>query len=241
MEPPPASSPAPVPIALIERAVDPRVVLFHAPGSREAEQFRGLRNSILAMNPEGASRTIVLASSMRGEGATTSTVNLAMALAELAGTRVLVVEANLRDPSLERVLALPHQPGLAELLAERIQISRALRPSLMRHVDVLTAGKPPENPAELLGKGRLKPVLDALKPDYSYVLLDVPPASDYTDASIIARDCDGVVVIVRLEVVPRAMVEQTVQKLRSLGSNLLGAFLVGAETDRPVAIDGASE
>ena len=235
--PHPSKPPAGVPIALVEKAVDPRLVLFHAPASREAEEFRGLRNSILALNPEHDSRSIVLAATARGEGTTVTTVNLAMALAEIAGTRVLIVEANLRAPGLERVLALPHQAGLAELLADRIPISRAIRPSIVRNVDVLTAGNPPENPAELLAKGRLKPVLDALKPDYSYLLVDVPATADFTDASVIAKDCDGVLVVVRLERTPRAVVEQTIQRLRSIGANLLGAFLVGAEGGRRVAVD----
>lgn len=222
-------------IAVVDRAVDPRLVLFHAPASREAEQFRGLRSAVLAMNPDQASRTVVLAASTPGEGSTVSTANLALALAELAGTRVLLVDANLRAPGVESLLALPPRPGLAELLADRIPLDRAIRTTVTRGVDVLTAGTPPDNPAELLAKGRLKPLLDTLKPDYSYILLDAPAAVDYTDASIIARDCDGLILVVRLEVVSKTVVEQTVQNLRSLGANLLGAFLVGVPSGSAIA------
>src|SRR5262245_30730598 len=105
------------PIAIIERAIDPRVVLFHSPSSREAEQFRGLRNSILAMNPDRGHRSIVLAGSTSGEGTTLSAVNFALALAELAGTRVLLIDTNLRKPALDSILALSKDhPGLSDVL-----------------------------------------------------------------------------------------------------------------------------
>lgn len=224
----------PQPIAVVEKAIDPRIIVFHSPASREAEQFRGLRNAILAMNPERASRSVAMAAATAGEGLTTTLINLALALSELEGTRVLVLDANLRDPGVERALGLPHQPGLCEVLQERVSLGRAIRPSLFRSVDVLTAGRVPENPAELLAKGRIRAVIDALKPDYSYLLLDTPPVSDFTDASILARECDGAVMVVRLELAPRNAVEQAIVQMRSLGANLLGAFLVGSRTEGPL-------
>ncbi len=221
----------PVPIAIVERVIDPRLVLFHAPASHEAEQFRGLRNAIFSMNPDRAPRTVLLTAATTGEGLTVTVANLALALSELAGTRVLVVDCNFRKPGVESLLAMSHQVGLAEVLADRLPLHKAIRPTLANNVDVITAGNPPDNPAELLAKGRLKPVLDALKPEYSYILVDSAPASEFTDAHIVARDCDGVVFVVRLETVAKTVVENTMTKLRSLGANLLGAFLVGSSAD----------
>lgn len=215
------------PIAIVERAVEPRIVLFHSPASREAEQFRGLRNSILAMNPENAPRSVAFVGSVAGEGTSTSCINLAFALAELAGTRVLLVDANLRKPSLEQMLSMGSHPGLAEVLQDRVAPGSAIRQTVMKGVDLLSAGRAPENPAELLAKGRLQPLLHALKPDYTYIILDTPPASEATDASLLARECDGVIVVVRMELAPRTVVEQIVGELRALGANLLGTFIVG--------------
>ncbi|MBI3818508.1 MAG: CpsD/CapB family tyrosine-protein kinase [Planctomycetes bacterium] len=228
------------PIAVVERAINPRVVLFHSPASREAEQFRGLRNSILAMNPDRAPRSVALVASTSGEGSSTSCVNLAIALAELAGTRVLLMDANLRQPGLEQILAMPGHPGLADVLSDKYSPSNAIRPTLIKGVDLLSAGRLPENPAELLAKGRLQPLLHALKPDYSYIILDTPPASESTDASLISRECDGVIFVVRLEMAPRTIVEDSVTQLRALGANLLGTFLVGVSGGKSAAIDSAN-
>jgi capsular exopolysaccharide synthesis family protein len=215
-------------VAIVERAIDPRVVLFHSPSTREAEQFRGLRNSILAMNPDRGHRTVVMAGSTSGEGTTVSAVNLAFALAELAGTRVLLIDANLRKPGVDAVLALSKDhPGLSDMLEDRVPLSRAIRPTISKSLDALTAGRSIDSPAEVLARGRLKPLLDALKPNYSYIILDTPPVNEYTDASLIARDCDGVILTIRIDGAPRAVVEQSVSQLRSLGANLLGSFVVG--------------
>lgn len=189
------------------------------------------------MNPERAPRSIALVASERGEGASTCCVNLAFALGEMAGTRVLLVDANLRNPGLDQILGMPEHPGLSEVLQDRFALRNAIRPTLIKGVDVFSAGKRPENPAELLAKGRLEPILHALKPDYSYIILDTPPASESTDASLIARECDGVIVVVRLERAPRTVVEQSVTALRALGANLLGTFLVGVAGGKSAPVD----
>lgn len=235
------TGPAEPTIALVERAIDPRIVLFHAPASREAEQFRGLRNAVLSMNPERAPRSIAMVGSVRGEGTTTTAVNLALSLAEMAGTRVLLVDANLREPGVDHLLAMAQGAGLSEVLEDYASPASAIRPFLTRNVDVLSAGKRVENPAELLAKGRLEPLLHALKPNYSYIIIDTPPASDATDASLIARECDGVIFVVRLDLAPRTIVEQSLAQIRTLGANLLGTFVVGAATSGKVTpIDAAS-
>src|SRR5690606_518914 len=97
----------------IRREEVPMVV---APRSQVAEQFRGLRNSITALNPDGAPRSVVLTSAVRGEGKSVATLNLAVALAELPGTEVLCVDADLHEPSLERYLGLPRRQGFADVL-----------------------------------------------------------------------------------------------------------------------------
>lgn len=227
-------------IALIERAIDPRIVLFHKPASPEAEQFRGLRNSILAMNPERAPRTIAIVGSAHGEGTSTTAINLALAIGEMAGTQVLLIDANLRNPSIDQILALGPNPGLSEVLQDNCSPSHAIRPFLTKSINVLSAGRKVENPAELLAKGRLEPLLHALKPNYNYILIDTPPAASATDASLIARECDGAIFVVRLELTPRTVVEQSLTQLRALGVNLLGTCLVGAAPlGRVVPVDSS--
>src|SRR5262245_13060936 len=111
---------------------------------------------IFVMNLDRALCSVVFCGVLVGEGVTVTATNLAMALAEIGGNRVLLVDANLREPGIESLLGLPQGPGLSELLADRISLERALRKTILKNVDVLTAGRPPESPAELLALGRFK-------------------------------------------------------------------------------------
>src|SRR5688572_28894214 len=93
------------------------IALISEPRGQIAEQFRTLRNSVVALNPEGAPRTIVVTSALRGEGKSVATANLGLALAELPGSQVLLIDANMHDPALEEYLGLPRRQGLSELLS----------------------------------------------------------------------------------------------------------------------------
>lgn len=209
------------------------IAMACAPRSRIAEQFRALRNSIQALNPEGAPRTIVLTSAVRGEGKSVATLNLALALAELPGTRVLLLDADLHAPALEDYLELPHRAGLSELLGGRIGLDRAIRATSVPNVSLLAAGELPLNPTELLGSERMRTVLAACKQRFSYILIDTPEASTISDAALLGAVADGIVLVVRLGSTPRHVVEQTYNMLETMGGNVLGTCLTGA----PIAED----
>ena len=201
-------------------AVDPR--------SQIAEQFRVLRNSIVTLNPEGAPRTIVVTSALRGEGKTVTTLNLALAMIELARTHVLVVDADLHSPSVERYLNLPRRQGLSELLRGECSIDRAIRATSVQGLSVVGAGALPRNPSELLGSERTKTLIAAFKQRFSYILFDSPEAMTISDASLLGASADGIVLVVRLGSTPRHYVEQTSNLLESMGGNVLGTCLTGA-------------
>lgn len=198
------------------------------PRGQIAEQFRSLRNSIHAMNPDGASHTLVMTSALRGEGKTVSTLNLALALAELPGMEVLVLDADLHNPSIEAYLGLPRRQGLTEVLGGSLAIGAAIRPTSVQGVSVLGAGALPRNPSELIGSERMRTVLNALRQRFTYVLIDTPQAMTISDASLLGAMADGVLVVVRLGETPRHYVEQTINALEGLGGNVLGTCLTGA-------------
>lgn len=207
------------------------IVLATDPRGRVAEQFRGLRNSIIALNPEGAPRTVVLTSSASGEGKTVATINLALALAELPGTEVLILDANLHSPGIEEYLGLDRRQGLADVLAGTCALDAATRATSVDGVQVMGAGNLPDNPSQLLGSERMKTVLGTLKRGFSYVLIDTPEALRISDASLLGGIADGIVLVVRLGLTPRHHVEQTHNTLEALGGNVLGTCLTGAEDD----------
>ncbi|MEM9802715.1 MAG: CpsD/CapB family tyrosine-protein kinase [Planctomycetota bacterium] len=198
------------------------------PRGQVAEQFRHLRNSIQAMNPHGASHTLVLTSALRGEGKTISALNLALAFAELPGTEVLVLDADLHEPSIEPYLGLPRRQGLTEVLAGKIAIGAAIRATSAPGVSILGAGTLPHNPSELIGSERMRTVLNALRQRFSYVLIDTPQALTISDASQLGAMADGILMVVRLGETPRHYVEQTMNTLETLGGNVLGTCLTGA-------------
>jgi capsular exopolysaccharide synthesis family protein len=196
-----------------------------------AEQFRALRNSITALNPEGAPRTIVLASALRGEGKTVSTINLGLVMCEVPGTRVLLLDADLHRPGLEGYLGLPRRQGLTEVLRGACPLDRAIRATSVEGLALLGPGELPRNPSELLGSERLRTVLAALKQRFKYILIDTPEAATISDASMLGALADGIVLVVRLGATPRHLVEQTHNQLETLGGNVLGTFLTGARTE----------
>jgi capsular exopolysaccharide synthesis family protein len=198
------------------------------PRSQIAEQFRVLRNSIVTLNPEGAPRTIVVTSALRGEGKSVTTLNLALAMNELARTHVLVVDADLHAPSLERYLNLPRRQGLSELLRGECSIDRAVRATSVQGLSVVGAGTLPRNPSELLGSERTKTLISAFKQRFSYILFDTPEAMTISDASLLGATADGIVLVVRLGSTPRHYVQQTHNMLEAMGGNVLGTCLTGA-------------
>jgi len=214
---------------LVERVVSPYLVAFHRPLGPQAEQYRALRNKIMAMNRAGLSRVVLITSAMPGDGKSVTAGNLAAVLGELERTPVLLVDADLRRPGLERLLGLTSRAGLADLLQGAVPLEDAVRPSVLPGVDLLGAGTPIPHPGGLLASSRIRDLFAALKERYRYVLVDSPPALPVTDAAALAPQSDGVLLVVRLDHTPRPAVERTLSLLRGVGGAVLGVFITGVK------------
>lgn len=215
----PDSPPGEVNGEQIKMASDPRGKL--------AEQFRNLRNSIVALNPDGAPRTIAIASAVAGEGKTVAAINLAIALAELPGNQVLLLDGNMHGPMLETYLGLPRCKGVADVLRGGCSLDAALRRTSLPGVSVMGAGSLPENSSRLLGSERTRVVFNQLKQRFSYILIDTPEALSISDASLLGALADGILLVVRIGSTSKVLVEQANHQLESLGGNVLGTCLVG--------------
>ena len=208
------------------------LVVIRDPYSQIAEQFRRLRNSLQALNPDGAARSILMTSSLDGEGKTVATLNLGLAIAELPQMRVLVVDADYDDPAVERYLGLPRRQGLSELLTGRLPMDQAIRRTSAERLDIVAPGERPNNPAEILNVDRIRAVLNAMKRRYDYVLIDVPPVLTMNHPSVLGSIADGVLLVVRLGKTPKPLVEEAFTMLENLGGNVLGTCVTGSsETD----------
>jgi capsular exopolysaccharide synthesis family protein len=203
--------------------------MISSPRGPVAEQFRSLRNSLTALNPDGAPRTVVLTSAISGEGKTVAAVNLGVAMAELPGNRILLVDANLHRPALERYLGQERRSGLADVLRGTCALDSAIRPTAIDRLSVMGAGTLPDNPSKLLGSERTKTVLNMLKQRFSYVLIDTPEAVSISDASLLGAIADGILLVIRLGFTPKHLVEQTHNQLETLGGNILGTCLTGGD------------
>lgn len=212
-------------IVVVDRSVNPYLVLFHEPAGYRAEQIRALRNRLVTMNPDGEPKSMVVTSAVRGEGKSVAALNLAMALAELEHHRVVLVDADLRRPSCERYLNLNPELGLSDVLLGRAPVEKLLRPAGYRNLMLLGAGTRVGNPAEVLSVGRIDELLRRLKERFAYVVIDTPPVLPSTDAGVLSARADGTLLVVRLERSLKKQSREAVRVLQDMGGNLLGTFV----------------
>jgi succinoglycan biosynthesis transport protein ExoP len=212
-------------VVIVDRAVNPYLVLFHEPASYRAEQIRALRNRLVALNPDGEPKTLVVASARREEGKSITALNLAMAMAELERHRVVIVDADLRRPQIESYMNMNPDLGLSDLLMGNASLDRVLRPAGYRDLMVLGAGSRVENPAEVLGTSRLDELFSRLKERFQYVIIDTPPVLPCTDAGVLAARADGTLFVLRLEKTLKGQAKTALRNLQDLGANVLGTFV----------------
>jgi len=233
-------------VIIVDQAVDPYLVLFHDPAGFRAEQVRSLRNRLVALNPDGEPKTLVVTSAVRGEGKTVTALNLAMAFAELERQQVVVVDADLRRPSCERYLNLNEGPGLTDVLQGKVSLERALRPAGYRRLMMLGAGARTNNPAEVLGVSRLDELFQRLKEQFQYVVIDTPPALPSTDAGVLAARADGTLLVVRLEESLKKQSREALRLIQDMGGNVLGTVVtqvrgMDPDSDRRLAYDPSTD
>lgn len=195
--------------------------------SREA--YKLLRTNLLFALPdveEGRAHIIGVTSSLRGEGKSTSAINVAASLAEM-NKSVLLLEADLRLPSIKLKLDVKPRPGVSNALAERstpfiqpYKINEMNGMPVM--IDVLVAGDIPPNPSELLGSGRMRQLIDWLSTRYDYIIMDLPPITAVTDALVATKLVDGMILVVRNEYGDRNSLSEAIRQIHFVEGNLLG-------------------
>lgn len=204
-----------------ERAVFGKDLSFAA-----AEAYKLLRTNLLfALPDEQVCRTVGLTSSFSGEGKSTTALNLAYVLAE-SGRRVLLVEGDMRLPTVSRRLGLDTAPGLSNLLAGLNAAGETIQPSgIHERLWVMASGDLPPNPSELLGSSRMEAALTELAPGYDFIVLDLPPVNAVADALVATRLTQGVLMVVRQNYASRRSVAEAMRQLQYAGANVLGFVL----------------
>lgn len=201
------------------------LVFMTSPASVASEAYRTIRTGIMLSRAGEPPRTILVSSAQSGEGKTTSAVNLAASLASTGG-RVLLVEGDLRRPSVHRQFDMEsHTPGLTELLTGQAGLEEVLIESRVKNLSLLLSGAIPPNPAELLGSKEMALLCDELSVSYDYVIIDSPPVLPVTDSLILSRKVDGVIMVVRSGETPGKAVREAVRRLEGVGARFLGVIL----------------
>ena len=206
------------------RAVRKRPLTVHElPDAPRAEAFRQLRTNLRFVDLDNHHKVIVVTSPLPAEGTTTTTLNLAIALAS-GGQKVLVVEADLRRPGAARLLGLSSTVGLTSVLTHGVSLDQAIQP-WRGGVDLLASGPLPPNPAELLGSMHMAALLAEVGSWYDTVLVDTPPLLPVTDAAAIAPAADGVLLVTRFRKTTGEQVAAAVAAISAVSAPLLGTVL----------------
>lgn len=195
-----------------------------APQSPRAESFRQLRTNLQFAHVSHESKTVLMTSTLPGEGKSTTATNLAIALAQ-AGQSVALVDADLRRPMIAEYLGLERSAGLTTALLGKADIDDLLQPWGSDNLYVLASGQVPPNPSELLGSDKMKQLITRLEDAFDAVIIDAPPLLPVTDAAVLAQQVGGVVLVVGAQKVRTPDLEKSLASLEMVNADILGVVL----------------
>jgi capsular exopolysaccharide synthesis family protein len=204
--------------------VDSRVVTLTAPASTAAEQYRTLYYRLERLRELRPMKVVACTSAMPGEGKTTTTVNLAMAMATTGG-KVLLIDGDLRNPSVARTLGIEGGAGLTTVLLGQAGIDDVVQRWRDTSLYVLTSGAIPPNPSELLGSEPMRELFDKLAHEFDFILIDSPPVVPVVDAVLLDRLTGGTLMVVASHKTKKRDLASAVKQLDTVGAKLVGFAL----------------
>jgi capsular exopolysaccharide synthesis family protein len=200
------------------------VILRDRPLAAPSEAVRRLRTNLQFIDIGNRSKSIVISSAIPGEGKSTIAINLAVSLAD-AGARVILVDADLRRPSIADYLGMEGGVGLTTVLIGRAEVEDVIQPLGSTSLDLLPAGQIPPNPSELLGSTAMADLLEQLSTSYDMVLLDSPPLLPVTDAVVLSNLAGGALVVVGVDRIHRPQLQQSLESLETAGAHVFGVVM----------------
>ncbi len=205
--------------------LDPNICTWHRAASKEAEAYRGVRTALYFSSMRRQGRKIIqVTSPNQGDGKSTLAANLAVSIAQ-SGKRVLLVDADLRRPTIGKLFGITNPAGFASVLGGLTEMGEAICPTGVPGLVVMPSGPLPPNPSELLTAPRLREVLEWMREHYDYIVLDTPPLLAVTDPGVVGPQVDGVIVTLRATKRGRVEAERAKEILDNLGINIFGIVL----------------
>lgn len=204
-----------------------------SPQSQMAESYRALRTSLLLSNLGAPPKVIMVTSALPQEGKTTTSINCAVVLAQ-KGVRVLLIDADLRRPSIHKTLGMGPHSGLSNVLTGTTTLDQAItRTTILPNLFVLAAGTPPPNPAELLASANMKEVLAKLCEEYDHIVIDTPPTLSVTDAVVLSPRADAVVLVIRSAQTTKQALRRSRDILTQVNAKVVGVLLNAVDLSSP--------
>ena len=194
-----------------------------------SEQYRTLRSNIQFASIDNDLKTMVVTSSGPGEGKSTTSANLAVVMAN-SNKRVLLIDADLRKPTVALTFKLPNNNGLSTLIGNRnFKIADVVQDSGIQNLSIMTSGPKPPNPSEILGSNRMKTIINEASLEYDLVIFDMPPVATVTDAQIISAEVDGTLLVVRERTTNKQALNRAVGLLKMAKAHIIGIAYNGVK------------
>lgn len=209
-----------------DEKIDLSMVTYHKAKSTASEAFRGVRTSIYFGNQAGSIKVIQVTSPVPGDGKSTVAANLAISMAQ-SGRKTLLLDCDMRRPRLAKLIGVREDIGLTNVLAGKLKVEEAIQTTAIANMDILTCGRRPGNPAELLLSDDFVDVVNALRDQYDYIIMDTPPILAVSDPANASACSDGIILTLRLRRNLRPIAVRAAQMLQSVNANLLGVVING--------------
>lgn len=194
------------------------------PKSPIAEQYRTIRTNIEFMAVDKEIKVMLVTSSTQGEGKSTTASNLAVAYAQ-QGKRVLIIDTDMRRPTVHYTFRVANGLGLSSLLTRQAELEKAVLPTKVENLSILTAGPIPPNPAELLSSRAMEKLIEQLRGEYDVIILDAPPLLQVADSRITSKLTDGVILVIGCTTSDRQRVLKAKEQLELTEAKILGVVL----------------
>lgn len=205
--------------------MDLNTLIAHSnPKSPISEAYRVLRTNIQFSSVDKPLKVMVVTSSGPGEGKTTTIINLAITFAQ-SGSRVILMDGDMRKPKVHKVFGFSNQSGLVNVLAQREDYRKVVHKTEIENFDIITSGPIPPNPSELLASNSMKQFLQKVREDYDVVLIDAPPIGSVTDAAILSTIVDGTVLVAASGQVQVDALKRSKELLAQVNANIVGVVL----------------
>lgn len=194
------------------------------------EAYRALRTNVLFSLPGTDCKVVGVSSPMPGDGKSTTAAGLALSLAQI-GKRVLLIDCDMRLPTIAEKFRVPATPGLSDFLTGQAKIEDVVRKLEDKQIHIMPAGNTPPDPTGLLEAKQVEHLFTAFRNIYDFVIVDLPPVISVPDAAILSRYIDGYLLVVRQKQTKHKMINETLKRLRLTAANVIGFVSTGANVE----------